>query len=167
MKGSKTWIPLQSFRRGRWGYGLPGWVCWKHPWEQGNALGHTEQTACQGGPLDASHSLVDCCALTCVSSAHLMDLILTRLGLGRQAWKSYQTCLFRKFYRWIPILFAMPSLRDVSQSCFSGGRKCRLYLGTGVNGCLHLRSQLIIRFMLKIYVSHINWKRKVAGCLIG
>lgn len=120
-----------------------------------------------GGPSVTSHSLVDCCALTCISSAHLINWILTRLVLGRQAWKSYQTCLFRKFYKWIPLLFAMSSLLDVSQSCFSGGRKCHLCLGTGVNGCLHLGSQLIIRFMLKKYVSHINWKRKVAGCLIG
>lgn len=120
-----------------------------------------------GAQSAASHSLVYCCALTCISSVQLTNWILMRLGLGRQAWKSYQTCLFTKSYKWIPLLFAMSSLLDVSQSYFSGGRKCHLSLGTGVNGCLHLRSQLIIRFMLKIYVSYIIWKRKVAVCLIG
>lgn len=152
-------IPLQSFRQDRWGYRLPRWVCWKHPWEQGNAPGHNEQTAFQGGPLDASHSLVYCCALTYISSVYFINLILMRLDLGRQAWKSYHRCLFRKFYKWIPLLFAMSFLLDVSQSYFSGRRKCHLSLGTGVNRCLHLRSQLITRFMLK-YMSVTSTKNE-------
>lgn len=67
-------VRLQTAQVGLLEAPLRTWKCSRRHWT--NSL--------SGGPSDASRSLVYCCALTYISSVDFINLVLTRLGLGRQ-----------------------------------------------------------------------------------
>lgn len=67
-------VRLQTAQMGLLEAPLRTWKCSRRHWT--NSL--------SGGPSDASRSLVYCCALTYISSVDFINLVLTRLGLGRQ-----------------------------------------------------------------------------------